>query len=81
MDMRQFMLSGGQKLFLVVVLDIFLRRIVGWHLSHRCRTTTPFADFPEEATYDEPQYSTPKITPSRCSSAFIEFCRYLSEIP
>ena len=38
MDMTQFMLSGGQKLFLVVVLDIFLRRIVGWHLSHRCRT-------------------------------------------
>lgn len=37
MDMTQFMLSGGQKLFLVVVLDIFLRRIVGWHLSHRCR--------------------------------------------
>jgi len=38
MDMTQFMLSGGQKLFLVVVLDIFLRRIVGWHRSHRCRT-------------------------------------------
>ena len=38
MDMTQFMLSGGQKLFLVVVLDIFLRRLVGWHLSHRCRT-------------------------------------------
>lgn len=37
MDMTQFMLSGGQKLFLVVVLDIFLRRIVGWHLSYRCR--------------------------------------------
>lgn len=38
MDMTQFLLTGGQKLFLVVVLDIFLRRIVGWHLSHRCRT-------------------------------------------
>ena len=37
MDMTQFLLTGGQKLFLVVVLDIFLRRIVGWHLSHRCR--------------------------------------------
>lgn len=37
MDMTQFLLSGGQKLFLVLVLDIFLRRIVGWHLSHRCR--------------------------------------------
>ena len=37
MDMTCFMLSGGQKLFLVVVLDIFSRRIVGWHLSFRCR--------------------------------------------
>lgn len=37
MDMTQFMLSGGQKVFVVVVLDIFLRRLVGWHLSHRCR--------------------------------------------
>jgi putative transposase len=38
MDMTQFLLSSGQKLFLVIVLDVFLRRIVGWHLSHRCRT-------------------------------------------
>ena len=36
MDMTQFMLSDGQKVFVVVVLDIFLRRLVGWHLSHRC---------------------------------------------
>ncbi len=34
--MKQFMLSGGQKVFVEVVLDIFLRRLVGWHLSHRC---------------------------------------------
>jgi len=38
MGMTRFLLSGGQIPFLVVVLDIFLRRIVGWHLSHRCRT-------------------------------------------
>jgi putative transposase len=31
------MLTGGVKLFLVVVLDIFTRRIVGWSLSRRCR--------------------------------------------
>lgn len=37
MDMTQFLLTGGQKLFLVLVLDVFLRRIAGWHLSHRCR--------------------------------------------
>jgi len=36
-DMTQFMLTTGQKLFLVVVLDVFLRRIVGYHLSFRCR--------------------------------------------
>ncbi len=35
--MTQFLLAGGQRVFLVLVLDIFLRRIVGWHLSHRCR--------------------------------------------
>lgn len=38
MDMTQFLLSGGQRVFLIIVLDVFLRRIVGWHLSHRCRT-------------------------------------------
>lgn len=36
-DMTQFMLTTGQKLFLVVVLDVFLRKIVGYHLSFRCR--------------------------------------------
>lgn len=35
--MTQFLLSGGQKLFLVVVLDIFRRRIVGWHRSQILR--------------------------------------------
>jgi hypothetical protein len=33
MDMTQFMLSGGEKAFLAVILHIFLRRIAGWHLS------------------------------------------------
>jgi len=33
MDMTQFMLTSGSKLFLMVVLDIFLRRIVGFHLG------------------------------------------------
>jgi transposase InsO family protein len=37
-DMTSFMLSGGTKLFLVVVLDLFTRRIVGWHLNRRCRS-------------------------------------------
>jgi len=37
-DMTSFMLTTGQKVFLVVVLDIFTRRIVGWHASLRCRT-------------------------------------------
>ena len=36
-DMTSFMLANGTKLFLVVVLDIFTRRIVGWRLSRRCR--------------------------------------------
>ena len=36
-DMTSFMLSDCTKLFLVVVLDLFTRRIVGWHLSRRCR--------------------------------------------
>lgn len=36
-DMTSFMLASGVKLFLVVVLDIFTRRIVGWRLSRRCR--------------------------------------------
>jgi len=37
MDMTQFMLTSGARLFLVIVLDIFLRRIVGFRLSARCR--------------------------------------------
>jgi len=36
-DMTSFMLANGTKLFLVIVLDIFTRRIVGWRLSRRCR--------------------------------------------
>jgi transposase InsO family protein len=36
-DMTSFMLTSGVKVFLVVVLDIFTRRIVGWHLNRRCR--------------------------------------------
>ena len=36
-DMTSFMLTSGVKVFLVVVLDLFTRRIVGWHLSRRCR--------------------------------------------
>ncbi len=37
MDQTQFMLLSGRALYLVVVLDIFSRCIVGWHLSTRCR--------------------------------------------
>lgn len=37
MDMTSFLLSSGQKLFLEVVMDVFDRRLVGWHLSFRCR--------------------------------------------
>ena len=36
-DMTQFMLTTGRALYLVVVLDVFNRCIVGWHLSARCR--------------------------------------------
>jgi transposase InsO family protein len=36
-DMTSFMLTTGIPLFLVLVMDIFTRRIVGWHLNHRCR--------------------------------------------
>lgn len=36
-DMTSFMLSDCTTLFLVVVLDLFTRRIVGWHLNRRCR--------------------------------------------
>jgi putative transposase len=37
MDMTSFLLTSGQKLFLEVVMDVFDRRLVGWHLSFRCR--------------------------------------------
>ena len=36
-DMTSFMLTTGIPLFLVLVMDIFTRRIVGWHLNRRCR--------------------------------------------
>ena len=37
-DMTGLMLSTLQRLFLVIVMDVFTRRIVGWHLSTRCRS-------------------------------------------
>ena len=37
MDQTQFCLASGRVLYLMVVLDIFTRCIVGWHLSSRCR--------------------------------------------
>lgn len=37
--MTSFKLTSGLTLFLVVVQDIFTRRIVGWHLSRRCRAS------------------------------------------
>lgn len=36
-DMTSLVLTSMQRVYLVVVLDIFTRRIVGWHLSTRCR--------------------------------------------
>lgn len=36
-DMTSFMLTTGVPLYLVLVMDIFTRRIVGWQLNHRCR--------------------------------------------
>ena len=55
MDQTQFMLVSGRALYLMVVLDIFTRTIVGWHLSTRCRTkewltaldNSLVAEFPE----------------------------------
>lgn len=38
MDQTQFMLLSGRALYLVVVLDVFTRSIVDWHLSTRCCT-------------------------------------------
>ena len=37
-DMTSIVLTTLQRLFLIVVMDIFTRRIVGWHLSTRCRS-------------------------------------------
>ncbi|MFC1565019.1 IS3 family transposase, partial [candidate division KSB1 bacterium] len=37
-DMTSIMLTTLQRLFLIVVIDVFTRRIVGWHLSNRCRS-------------------------------------------
>ena len=37
-DMTSLVLTTLQRVYLVVVLDIFTRRIVGWHLSTRCRS-------------------------------------------
>lgn len=37
-DMTSLLLTTLQRLYLVVVLDVFTRRIVGWHLSTRCRS-------------------------------------------
>jgi len=38
-DMTSFVLSSCETVYLVVVEDIFTRRIVGWHASLRCRAT------------------------------------------
>ena len=54
-DMTSFMLTNAEKLFLIIVMDIFTRRIVGWHLSRRCRAmewlialeNAAFAEFPD----------------------------------
>ena len=51
-DMTSFMLSSGTKLFLVLVLDIFTRRIIGWHLSRRCRARE-WLDALEQAVQNE----------------------------
>jgi len=55
MDMTQFVLTDSTRVFLMIVLDIFLRRIVGFHLSTRCRAQewlealdmAVLAEFPE----------------------------------
>jgi len=36
-DMTSFVLSNGSTVYLVLVEDVFTRRIVGWHVSSRCR--------------------------------------------
>ena len=37
-DMTSIVLTTLQRLFLIVVMDVFTRRIIGWHLSTRCRS-------------------------------------------
>lgn len=37
-DMTSIILTTLQRLYLIVVMDVFTRRIVGWHLSNRCRS-------------------------------------------
>ena len=37
-DMTSLVLTTLQRLYLIVVMDVFTRRIVGWHLSNRCRS-------------------------------------------
>lgn len=37
-DMTSIVLTTLQRVFLIVVMDVFTRRIVGWHLSTRCRS-------------------------------------------
>lgn len=38
-DMTSFQLSGMTTLFLVVVIDCYSRKIMGWTLSRRCRSS------------------------------------------
>ncbi len=38
-DMTSFMLSDLQPLYLVVVIDCYTRKLVGWTLHRRCRAT------------------------------------------
>jgi len=38
-DMTSFQLSGMTTLFLVVVIDCYSRKIMGWTLSRRCRAS------------------------------------------
>ncbi|MFC1724633.1 IS3 family transposase [candidate division KSB1 bacterium] len=37
-DMTSIVLTTLQRVFLIVVMDVFTRRIIGWHLSTRCRS-------------------------------------------
>ncbi len=37
-DMTSIVLTTLQRVYLIIVMDVFTRRIVGWHLSNRCRS-------------------------------------------